>query len=88
MKMAVKLEQKNELLKNFNALKALYDLEFVEEENLNNLLNQLAENVYTYNLRNEYPDMKHYQNYQLRQELENDRNRSLSKLLLHRGSLF
>jgi hypothetical protein len=49
--MAVKLEQKNELLKNFNALKALYNLEFVEE-----------------------------------QSLENDRNRSIAKLVLFRGS--
>ena len=84
--MAVRYEQKNELLKNFNALKALYDLEFVEEENLSNLLNQLAENMYNNDLSKAYPDMKHYQNYNLRQSVENDRNRSLSKLVLHRGS--
>ena len=84
--MAVKLEQKNELLKNFNALKALYNLEFVEEENLNNLLNQLAENIYNNDLSKAYPDMKYYQNYRLRQSVENDRNRSLSKLVLYRGS--
>jgi len=84
--MAVKLEQKNELLKNFNALKALYNLEFVEEENLNNLLNQLAENMYNTDLSKAYPDMKHYQNYRLKQSVENDRNRSISKLVLYRGS--
>ncbi|MHA1346605.1 MAG: hypothetical protein ACTSVO_04120 [Candidatus Heimdallarchaeaceae archaeon] len=85
--MAVKLEQKNELLKNFNALKALYDLEFVEEENLSNLLNQLAENMYNNDLSKAYPDMKHYQNYRLRQSVENDKNRSIYKLILHRSSL-
>jgi uncharacterized protein YpuA (DUF1002 family) len=86
--MAVKLEQKNELLKNFNALKALYNLEFVEEEKLIDLLNQLAENMYNNNtdLSKVYPDMKHYQNYRLKQSVENDRNRSLSKLILYRGS--
>lgn len=86
--MAVKLEQKNELLKNFNALKALYNLEFVEEENLSDLLNQLAENMYNNNtdLSKAYPDMKHYQNYRLKQSLENDRNRSIAKLVLFRGS--
>ncbi|MCG3224083.1 MAG: hypothetical protein H7647_06425 [Candidatus Heimdallarchaeota archaeon] len=86
--MAVKLEQKNELLKNFNALKALYNLEFVEEENLSDLLDQLAENMYnnTADLSKAYPDMKHYQNYRLKQSLENDRNRSIAKLVLFRGS--
>ena len=84
--MAVKFEQKNELLKSFNALKALYDLEFVEEENLSDLLNQLAENMYNYNQNSEFPDNKHYQNYRLRQSLKNEKAQALAKMVLYRGS--
>ena len=61
--------------------------EFVEEEDLNHLLEQLAENMYNYNLARDYsPDYDHYHNYKLREQLNIERNKALSSLAYHRGS--
>ena len=85
--MAIKVEHRVELFNNFNALKELFDYEFLEEENLNHLLEQLAENMYNYNLAKDYsPDYDHYHNHKLREQLNSERNKSLSSLAYHRGS--
>ncbi len=85
--MAIKVEHRVELFNNFNALKELFDYEFVEEEELTHLLEQLAENMYNYNLAKDYsPDYDHYHNHKLREQLNNERNKALSSLALHRGS--
>ncbi len=86
-KMVLKVEQKNELIRNFNALKELYNYEFVEEESLFQILNQVAENMYNYTLADEYSsDHDKYKNHILRSALKEEHNKSLTKLLLHKGS--
>ena len=86
--MVLKIEQKNEILRSFKALKELHNLEFVEEENLFQLLTQVAENMFNYNLANEYSADQHiYDQHILQQEFSEERNQSLTNLLLHKGSL-
>ncbi|MCG3257800.1 MAG: hypothetical protein KAU62_16965 [Candidatus Heimdallarchaeota archaeon] len=85
--MVLKIKQKNELIRKFKALKELYNYEFVEEESLFQILNQVAENMYNYTLANEYSsDHNKYENHILRTALKEEHNKSLSKLLLHKGS--
>jgi len=85
--MAIKVEHKAELFNNFNALKELFNYEFVEEEDLNHLLEQLAENMYNYNLSKDYsPDYIHYHNHLLRDQLSKERTQALSSLAYLRGS--
>jgi hypothetical protein len=85
--MVLKVDQKNELIRSFRALKELYDFEFVEEENLFQILTQVAENMYNYDLAHEYSsDHDKYENHLLRTALKQEQDASLSKLLLHKGS--
>ncbi len=85
--MAIKVEHRVELFNNFNALKELFNYEFIEEEDLNHLLEQLAENMYNYNLSKDYsPDYDHYHNHKLREQLSKERNKALSSLALLKGS--
>ncbi len=85
--MVLKIEQKNKLIRNFKALKELFNYEFVEEESLFQILNQVAENMYNYTLADEYSkDHDKYEDHILRTALKNEHNKSLSKLLLHKGS--
>ena len=85
--MVLKVEQKNELIRSFEALKELYKYEFVEEENLFQLLTQVAENMFNYNLANEYSaDYDKYEQHLLRQTFSEERHKNMTKLLLHKGS--
>ncbi len=87
-KVVLKVEQKYELIRSFEALKELYKYEFDEEENLFQLLTQVAENMFNYNLANEYSADYHiYEQHLLRQSFSEERNKSMTKLLLHKGSL-
>ena len=82
------MEQKNEIIRSFNALKELYKYEFDEEENLFQLLTQVAENMFNYNLANEYSaDYEIYEQHLLLQAYSEERTNSLTNLLLHKGSL-
>jgi len=85
--MVLKVEQRNEILRSFKALKELYKYEFVEEENLFQLLTQVAENMFNYNLANEYSADSHiYEQHLLKEAISKERNNNLTKLLLHKGS--
>ena len=86
--MVLKIEQRNEILRSFKALKELYNYEFVEEENLFQLLTQVAENMYNYDLANEYSaDYKIYEQHLLHEAYSQERNNNMATLLLHKGSL-
>jgi hypothetical protein len=82
------VEQKNEIIRSFKALKELYKFEFVEEENLFQLLTQVAENMFNYDLANEYSaDYKIYEQHLLQQAISEERSNNYTNLLLHKGSL-
>ena len=86
--MVLRIEQRNEILRSFKALKELYKFEFVEEENLFQVLTQVAENMFNYNLANEYSADHHiYEQHLLHQAFSKERNDNLTNLLLHKGSL-
>ena len=86
--MVLKIEQRNEILRSFKALKELYEFEFVEEENLFQLLSQVAENMFNYDLANEYSaDYKIYEQHLLQEAYSKERNNNMTNLLLHKGSL-
>ncbi|MCE7742838.1 MAG: hypothetical protein GOP50_10325 [Candidatus Heimdallarchaeota archaeon] len=81
------MEQKNEIIRSFKALKELYKYEFVEEENLFQLLTQVAENMFNYNLASEYSADHHiYEQHLLHQAFSEERNKNMTSLLLHKGS--
>ncbi len=86
--MAQIIENKNHLLKSYNALKELYRFEFAKEENILKLLNQLSE--FIYREEREQKNSKEFQAYRtniLTQEFRRDRDKAISKIALHRGSL-
>ena len=86
--MASILENNNHLLKSYNTLKELYRFEFVEEENILKLLNQLSE--FVYREEREQEKSKEFQAYRtniLTQELRRDRDKANGKIALHRGIL-
>jgi len=86
--MVLRVEQRNEILRSFKALKELYKFEFVEEENLFQLLTQVAENMFNYNLANEYSaDYKIYEQHLLQEAYSAERRANMKNLLLHKGSL-
>ena len=86
--MVLKVEHRNEIIRSFKALKELYKFEFVEEENLFQLLTQVAENMFNYNLANEYSaDSKIYEQHLLHKAVSEERTQNLTNLLLHKGSL-
>ena len=85
--MVLRVDHKNELIKNFHALKDINNIEFVEEENLLDLLTQLSETMYNYTLSNDYsPDHDHYIDYQVKSSLRIEKDYALSQIILHRGS--
>lgn len=85
--MVLNVEQKNEIIRSFRTLKELYNYEFGEEENLFQLLIQVAENMFNYKLANEYSADTHiYEQHLLRKVIKNERDRSLTDLLLLKGS--
>lgn len=85
--MVLRVEHKNELIRNFNALKEINNIEIVEEEELLQLLNQLSETMFNYSLANEYsPDHDHLLNYNVKKSLNNEKDKALSKIILHKGS--
>lgn len=86
--MVLRIEQRNEIIRSFKALKELYNYEFVEEENLFQLLTQVAENMYNYDLGNEYSaDYKVYEQHLLQNAYSEERNKNMASLVLHKGSL-
>lgn len=86
--MVLRVEQKNEIIRSFKALKEIYEYEFVEEENLFQLLTQVAENMLNYNLDNEYSADQHiFEQHLLRKKISQERNKHLTSLILHKGSL-
>ncbi len=86
--MVLRVEQKNEIIRSFKALKEIYEYEFVEEENLFQLLTQVAENMLNYNLDNEYSaDHQIYEQHLLQKKISQERTKHLTTLILHKGSL-
>ena len=86
--MASTLENSNQLLKSYNALKELYRFEFAEEENILKLLNQLSEFVYREERKQK--NSKEFQVYRtnfLTQEFQRDRDKAIGKIAMHRGIL-
>ena len=85
--MVLRVEHKNELIRNFNALKEISNIEIVEEEELLQLLSQLSETMFNYNLANEYsPDHDHLLNNNIKKSLRNEKDKALSMIILHNGS--
>ncbi len=86
--MASILENKNHLLKSYNALKELYRFDFADEENILKLLNQLSE--LTYHEEKKRKKSIEYQAYRtniLTHEFRRDRDKAIGKIALHRGIL-
>ena len=81
--MAASLAEKKDMLKQFDAVKQLFDYKFVEEESLSKLVNQLAENMYEHVSVEENQD---YLNYKLLKQLKKERDQARGLVVLHRGS--
>jgi hypothetical protein len=64
---AASIAEKNELVKQFHAVKELSNYRFVEEENLFELVTQLAENMYEHAVFDENED---YLNYKLLRDIK------------------
>ena len=82
-KMAASIAEKKDMLKQFDAVKQLFDYKFVEEESLSKLVNQLAENMYEHVSVEENQD---YLNYKLLKQLKKERDQARGLVVLHRGS--
>jgi len=82
-KMAASIAEKKDIVKQFNAVKQLFNYKFVEEESLSQLVDQLAENMYEHVSVEENQD---YLNYNLRKQIKKERDRARSLAVLYRGS--
>jgi hypothetical protein len=81
--MAASIAEKRDIVKQFDAVKQLFDYKFIEEENLTQLVDQLAENMYEHVSVEENQD---YLNYKLNKQLKKERDRARGLVVLHRGS--
>ncbi|MHA2308704.1 MAG: hypothetical protein ACXABJ_05465 [Candidatus Heimdallarchaeaceae archaeon] len=81
--MAASIAEKKDIVKQFNAVKQLFNYKFVEEENLTQLVDQLAENMYEHVSVEENQD---YLNYKLRKQIKKERDQARSLAVLYRGS--
>ena len=78
--------QQNELIKSFNALKEMKNIEFVEEENLFTLLTQLSETLYNQEKQKESSELQAYKVHKIKQDLKTERNKAIGEIALLRGS--
>ncbi|NPD89562.1 MAG: hypothetical protein HGN29_12655 [Asgard group archaeon] len=83
IKLAASIAEKKDIVKQFDAVKQLFNYKFVEEENLSQLVTQLAENMYEHVSVEENQD---YLNYKLWKQLKKERDRARGLVVLHRGS--
>ncbi len=81
--MAASIAEKKDIVKQFDAVKQLFDYKFVEEANLTQLVDQLAENMYEHVSVEENQD---YLNYKLRKQLKKERDRARGLVVLHTSS--
>ncbi|MCG3215681.1 MAG: hypothetical protein KAS63_03125 [Candidatus Heimdallarchaeota archaeon] len=85
--MVSKSEYKNELIKSVKTIKAMNNYEFVDEDNLFSLLDQLAEALFESQIdSSENPGQKIFRNHEIRNSLREEKDRALLTLLLHKGS--
>lgn len=83
MKMAASIAEKKDIVRQFDAVKQLFDYKFLEEESLSKLVDQLAENMYEHVSVEENQD---YLNYKLNKQLKKERDKARGLVVLHRGS--
>ena len=77
---------KTELLREYNSLKNFMKFDSTEGS-INSVIEQLAENLCNSVNNSDYKNRKAiYVNHRIRKELELEKNRALSNLLLHKGS--
>ena len=80
---------KNRLLKEYHSLKNFMNFSSTDEESIISLLEHLAENLfYTENSSCYRKNLKNYNNYQIKNDLKQERNSALYTLVLHKGLFF
>ena len=86
--MSNRTEQKDVFIKSFKNLKNLYDLDFLEEEQLSKIINQVAEILFEGEIRYQNDHSKHiYMNGKIERQLRREKDYAFRMILLHKGSL-
>ncbi|MHA1667561.1 MAG: hypothetical protein ACTSUR_02790 [Candidatus Heimdallarchaeaceae archaeon] len=82
----MKLEQK-QFIRNFNAIREMYGIDIVEEENLVKLLQQL-EDTMVYTQKNESKSkLNVYAEHKINDQLRFERAESFKAIMFHKGTL-
>ena len=77
---------KTEMLREYHTLKNFIQLDSTEES-VNSVIKQLAENLSNSENYSDYKNRKEiFDNHRFKKELEQEKTRALSNLLLHKGS--
>ena len=85
--MTLKNEYKRMLVRSFKNVKTINNVEFAEEEQLFQLLDQLAETLFECNYgENDCPGYKIYQNHKIKEELKKERNQALTLQFMINGT--
>ena len=85
--MSKRIEQKDVFIKSFKNLKNLYDFDFLEEEQLSKIINQIAELLYEGEIKSQNDHSKQiYLNDKIKRQLRRERDHAINMIMLHRGS--
>jgi hypothetical protein len=85
--MSKRIEQKDIFIKSFKNLKYLYDYDFIEEDQLSKIINQIAELLYEGEIKSQNNHSKQiYMNDKIKRQLRREKDQALNMIMLHRGS--
>ncbi len=86
--MSKRIEQKDVFIKSFKNLKNLYDYDFIEEEQLSKIINQIAEVLFEGEIKSQNDHSKQiYMNDKIERQLRRERDQAINMIMLHKGSL-
>ncbi len=88
VKMSKRIEQKEVFIKSFKNLKNLYNFDFIEEEQLSKIINQIAEVLFEGETKSQNNhSIQIYNNDILERQLRRERDHAINMITLHKGSL-
>ena len=86
--MSNRIDQKETFIQSFKNLKNLYDYDFIEEEQLSKIINQIAEILFEGEIKSQqHHSMQVYENDKIKRQLRKERDRAVNMFILHKGSL-
>ena len=86
--MSNRIDQKETFIQSFKNLKNLYDYDFIEEEQLSKIINQIAEILFEGEIKSQQRhSMQVYENDKIKRQLRKERDRAVNMFILHKGSL-